>query len=243
MQSVSIDTTQQVQIDYKIASIGDRIFAFILDAVIMTIYFVIAIILIVDLSERMNSVVIFLGIMLPPVLYHFLFEFFWNGQSPGKRALGIKVVKMDGGRPGIGSYLIRWILRIFEITFTSGMAALVNILFNGKGQRLGDMAAGTTVIKNKAKTSLSQTVLADTEAGYEPKFTSVDKLSDADVSIIKELLNARSEYDRSTYFVMLVKIQKRIAQKLDLNLSKDIDSHQFLHTILKDYNYLHGRKA
>ena len=55
---------------------------------------------------------------LPMLLYHLLFEVFNNGQSIGKASLRIRVVKLDGSQPDLGSLLIRWLLRILDITFT-----------------------------------------------------------------------------------------------------------------------------
>lgn len=242
MDNVSIETTQQVSIDYEVADIGERIFAFILDSIVIGIYLIITLVWIIEVVGGINVGLYYMLIFLPVVLYHLLFEFFWNGQSLGKRALSIKVVRMDGTRPGIGNYLMRWIFRLFEISMTSGMVALCVILFNGKGQRIGDMAAGTTVIKSRRRTSLEDTMLADIEDGYEPHFQAVAELTDQDVAIIKEVLNSSYDYDRNTYLTMLDQTRNKVAGKLDISLSDETNSRQFLQTILKDYNYLHGRK-
>ncbi len=242
MDNVSIETTQQVSIDYEVADIGERIFAFILDSIIIGIYLIIMLVWMVEVIGGTNAGLFYMLIFLPVALYHLLFEFFWNGQSLGKRALSIKVVRMDGTRPGIGNYLMRWIFRIFEISMTSGMVALCVILFNGKGQRIGDMAAGTTVIKSRRRTSLDDTMLTDIEDGYEPRFSTAAELTDQDVAIIKEVLNSRYDYDRNTYLTMLAQTRDKVAQKLDISIPDDTDPHQFLQTILKDYNYIHGRK-
>lgn len=242
MDNVSIETTQQVSIDYEVADIGERIFAFILDSIVIGIYLIITLVWMFEVIGGSNAGLFYLLIFLPVALYHLLFEYFWNGQSLGKRALSIKVVRMDGTRPGIGNYLMRWIFRLFEISMTSGMVALCVILFNGKGQRIGDMAAGTTVVKNRRRTSLDDTMVTDIEDGYEPRFSTAAELTDQDVAIIKEVLNSRYEYDRNTFLTMLDQTRNKVAGKLGISVSDETNSRQFLQTILKDYNYLHGRK-
>jgi uncharacterized RDD family membrane protein YckC len=246
MPNVSVQTTQQVHLDYEIAGIGERIFAFIIDAFLLIIYVIVSLTWMFDIfggSSAGSYVIFYLMVYLPPMLYHLLFEFFWNGQSLGKRALGIKVVKMDGTRPNIGNYFLRWIFRLIDIGMTSGMGALFAILINGKGQRLGDMAAGTTVIKDQKRTSLSETMMTDLDEDYEPRYPSAANLSDHDVAIIKEVLNAEREYERNTYFLMLKKTQNRVSTKLGIEVSSALNAKQFLQIVLNDYNVLHGREG
>jgi hypothetical protein len=126
---------------------------------------------------------------------------------------------------------------------TSGMGALIVILINGKGQRMGDIAAGTTVIKNQERTSLSETMMTDIDEDYEPRYPSAVNLNDQDVAIIKEVLNAEQEYTRNTYFLMLTKTQNKISAKLEINASDDLNAKKFLQVIVKDYNVLHGQKG
>ena len=83
----------------------------------------------------------YLIVNLPTTFYSLIFEIAMNGQTPGKYLNKIRVVKIDGSKPTLGSYLTRWLLRIIDIWFFTGSVAVFTILFNGKGQRLGDIAA------------------------------------------------------------------------------------------------------
>ena len=163
-----------------------------------------------------------------------------EGQSLGKKALEIKVVQKNGKPPTLGSYLLRWIFRLIEITGTSGTLAFFTILINGHGQRLGDIAAGTTVIKKKKKTKLSDTMYADIAEGYDPQYPEVSCLSDNDISVVKEVLNAANNYDRRTYLNIALKTKNALKNKMGIELSDDIDSITFLRTVVKDYNFIHG---
>src|SRR5690606_34920667 len=96
---------------------------------------------------------------LPVIFYHLLCEVFMDGQTFGKKAIDIKVVKLDGSQPSVGSYFLRWLLQIVDLPFF-GAIGIITILVNGKGQRVGDLAAGTTVISLKHRTGIKDTILA-----------------------------------------------------------------------------------
>ncbi len=80
--------------------------------------------------------------------YYPFFELYYDGQTPGKRKLGLRVVTVDGGRVGFAASLARNILRVVDflpICFLTGMAS---VLFSERHQRLGDLASGTIVIRD-----------------------------------------------------------------------------------------------
>src|SRR5690606_25788624 len=108
MQTVSVRTTQNVVIDYPVASLGDRILAYFIDVLIMVAY-IILIFLVIGFGEIGSIAIIISLISIPLFLYHLLFEIFMNGQSPAKRQMNIKVVRLDGTPPTIGNYIIRWL--------------------------------------------------------------------------------------------------------------------------------------
>ncbi|HSJ12595.1 MAG TPA: RDD family protein, partial [Gillisia sp.] len=144
MDNYQIETAQNIGIKQNVAGIGDRILAFIIDALILIGYAILASFGIAGLGLDGGQLwVYYLIIGLPVFLYHLIWEIFNNGKSPGKAALNIKVARLDGSRPGFGQYIIRWLLRLIDISISSGGVAIVTILLNGKGQRLGDLAAGT----------------------------------------------------------------------------------------------------
>lgn len=171
-------------------------------------------------------------IILPLLLYHVLWESLWNGQSPGKAALDLRVVKLDGSKPAVSNYLVRWLLRIVDITTTSGSVAVVTILLNGRGQRLGDLAAGTTVISERVRTGLDSTVLVNIPEDYQPVYPQVTVLSDRDVQEIKEIY--RSSLNNANYRV-IGKLSYRVSELLQV--TPEEKPVQFLKTVLRDYSY------
>jgi uncharacterized RDD family membrane protein YckC len=233
MQTVSVRTTQNVFIQYPLASLGDRILAYLLDTLIIIAYAFFTGFLLV-LSQA-TSIAIILGTLLIPIfLYHLLFEIFMNGQSPGKRQLGIKVVRTDGTPPTVGNYIIRWLLRLIEIDILSGAVAMLVIALNGKGQRLGDIAAGTTVVKQaRPQEVTAKEVFTVPDEQYTPVFPQVTQLTDHDVEVIQQALDVnRTSGNNQPVLAVTGKVKSL------LNIQTDMPPVKFLYTILKDYSHL-----
>ena len=243
MQTIEIETTQNVNIEYPVASVGERVVAAIIDQLIMVGYLIAIIFLyiwILNVTEGSTyyfPVAYFVVLFLPLFFYHLLCETFLNGQSFGKKIMKMRVVKLDGSQAGIGSYFLRWIIAPIDIYFTYGSVGLITMLINGKGQRLGDLAANTTVVKLKASAKLEDTILHSTPVNYEVKFPQVSTLSDKDISIVKEVLDLNyKQPDAMMYEKILHKTKEAIEKKIGVNST--MHPLTFLDTVLKDYNYL-----
>ena len=245
MQTIEIETTQNVNIEYPVASVGERVVAAIIDQLIMVgyliafIFFYIWLLNVTEGSAFYFPVAYFVVLFLPLFFYHLLSETFLNGQSFGKKIMKMRVVKLDGSQAGIGSYFLRWIIAPIDIYFTYGSVGLITMLINGKGQRLGDLAANTTVVKLKASARLEDTILHSTPVNYEVNFPQVSNLSDKDISIVKEVLDLNyKQPDAMMYERILHKTKEAIEKKI--GVSSNLHPLTFLDTVLKDYNYLLG---
>lgn len=246
MSKIGVETAQHVELNYKPAGVVERILAYIIDGVVLGVYFIAMSLIESAGSSPVDSVadqgdvwIEMLLIILPAWLYHLILEVLWNGYTVGKWLMGIRVVKLDGTRPGIINYLIRWFIRLFEVTMTSGGLALITILINGKGQRLGDIAAKTCVIKISRSTQLSDTVLDNFSEDYEAQFPQVMELSDKDITVINDLLKSRDKYEYATWLRMINKTKDVIEKKMGLT-GNTMGAVRFLHQVKKDYNALHG---
>jgi len=233
MDKFQIETAQNIGIHQNVAGIGDRILAFLLDILIIVGYAILASFAIAGLGmEKGEQWVYYLIIGLPVFLYYLLWEIFNNGRTPGKAALEIRVVKLDGSRPRFSQYLIRWLLRLVDISFSSGSIAVVTILLNGKGQRLGDLAAGTTVITEKKQLNLSQTLLVDIPDNYMPHYPQVTLLKDRDIQNIKRV-----------YQKAKIQGNHRVIISLSEKISKILEVHpeerpeEFVQNVLRDYSF------
>ena len=156
---VTIETPEHIQLSYELAGIGSRFLAGFVDSLIQTIAIVhiaIAVSLIGSLEGEVARmpirVVIVVGAGLLIVIgYYVLFEMIWDGQSPGKRMAGLRVIRADGTPIAIGDSLIRNILRLVDLIPIYYTVGIIAVFFTKRCQRLGDLAAGTIVVKERAR--------------------------------------------------------------------------------------------
>lgn len=234
MDNFRIETAQNVTIQQNVASLYNRIGAFLLDLLIIVAYYMLIMLIIIALDYKpTESIYVFYALLsLPVFFYSLIFETLMNGQTPGKYVSKIRVVKIDGSKPTFGSYLIRWVLRIIDISLASGSVAILTILLNGKGQRLGDLAAGTTVISEQKKITINDTLLVDIPEEYAPTFPQVTLLNDKDIQTIKQLyLTAKRRGNHKT----ILKLHTKIIEIT--GITTEMKPSNFIDVVLKDYNY------
>lgn len=232
MHTISVRTAQNVFIHYPVASIGDRILAHLIDTLIKILYYV-ALIVLFDQTGMREDWIIYVSLSIPLIAYRLGFEIFMNGQTPGKRAMNIQVVKMDGTQPSIGAYIVRWLFALLEFSLLYGVIAVLTVLISGKGQRLGDVVAGTAVVKlipQEAYTS--REVFVSTDDAYQPTFNQVIALSEKDVELIHQALEVNRTQGNSKPLLMATDRVKSL-----LGIQSDMAPVKFLYTIVKDYQH------
>lgn len=236
MTKIKITTSQNIEIEYELASIFDRILAWLIDIVIIVGYVGIASMVVTAAIGDISGGAIAL-VSLPGLLYHLLCETLFQGQSVGKMALRIKVVRVDGSPPNFGHFLLRWIFRLVEnpVVFY-GAVTIGAIAFSPRGQRFGDMMAGTTVIKLERKVSLADTLYAPSKEGYQAMFPEVGRLDDADANTIRDVLRL---YRMEANMGVLNACANRICHVLGIAPPQNMNAEQFLRYVLKDYAHLH----
>jgi uncharacterized RDD family membrane protein YckC len=239
MQTIRITTSQNIDIDYEVAGVGDRVVARIIDFVIFILIFILGVIASSFISRNIDSSV---TIIVLVSIYASLFVFYdlacetlMNGQSIGKLVMKIKVISLDGTRPTFSQYLLRWLFRIVDFTLSSEMCGLICVAVSDKHQRIGDMVAGTTLIKTQPRTLINNLVFNPVAENYEPVFKEVTLLNDRDIALIHEVINNYFKTGNST---VVYTMADRIKQHLSVQQPPNMNSIQFLQTIIKDYTHI-----
>jgi hypothetical protein len=172
--------------------------------------------------------------------YDLYMEIIFHGQSIGKKIMKIKVMMLDGTEPTIVAYLLRWVLALVDVTITMGAAAIISIIASKNGQRLGDMAANTTVVRIKSDFEIGHTIYETIHENYQTVFPEVRKLSDSDINLVKDLVNAYTRVDPPENLYNAVTLAKeKLEQKM--GIQTDMEPYRFLRTIIKDYNSEYGK--
>lgn len=237
MAESTIITGQFVRISQTPASVGERILALVIDYFLLSIYIIGISLLLTKLNIHAFSGVsfffLFVFIYLPALCYSLLCEVFNRGQSIGKRLLNIRVVKADGSTPSLSAYLLRWLLFVIDVPLTGGLGLIV-ILVTKNSQRLGDLAAGTMVIKEKnyRKIQVSLDEFDYLTQNYRPVFPQASDLSLEQINVISKTL-ASGEKDRLRRIHQLA---EKVRTLLTIHPEKT-DDEKFLNTLLRDYQY------
>ncbi len=246
MSQIAINTSQNVNINFNTASVGDRMIAFIIDLLIKVAYGIAVFYIFFNLMDlgyllsgldQWSVMAVYIILLFPTVIYPVVLESLMEGQTPGKKAMKIRVVKIDGYQAGLGDYMIRWVFRIIDTSF-AGVIGLIAMVVSKNNQRLGDMAAGTAVISLKNNINISHTILENIHESYIPTFPQVIALSDNDMRIIKDnYLKALKVDDRQ----IITKLSDKIKSILKVDIDAKMTERQFIGIIIKDYNYYTGR--
>lgn len=235
METLHIDTFQNIDIEQPIASVAERIVATILDLLFMSGYLVIMSLL----SNVLHLSALMIVGVLPVLFYSLISELAMNGQSWGKKIMKIKVIKTDGTNTTFSSYFLRWITSLLEVFALLGSLALITIIINRKGQRLGDIAANTAVIRLREK-NFKTTIFTEVPSDYTVVYPEAGKLSINDLYTIQEVLKILKSYDTDVDKKAMAQ-KARIAVEKKLNITSEQKSMQFFETLIRDYNFINSR--
>jgi len=235
--NITVETTQNVDLELSLAPLGERILACLIDGIIRGAI-VIALMLLAGaimpnmmIGSNPVMVAIIILVMLPFISYHLLFEIFNNGQSPGKRLFGLRVVSLSGNSVSIGAYVLRWLFRLVDFQLFSGLIALIAVAASEKGQRLGDMVAGTTVIKERQRIGFHRLAYDETKPAYVPTYTQAAQLTPAHVELIKETLDNFQLAGSDVHVALLADKTAGI-----LGVTYTEHPRKFLRTVVNDYS-------
>lgn len=242
-KNIDIKTTQNVTIEYELASLRERMLAWLLDTVIILFGYGVLVFVVTLLTGGAafdNMGLAMLIGLLPFILffiYHSAFEI-WNlGQTLGKKALNIRVVRLDGKDPEWSDVILRAFLQIVDTIFSSGVIGAVLIKTTPKSQRLGDMAANTTVIKlfnSRYQFRLTDILSIATLENYQPVYPQVRRLGEQDMLFVKQMLTRYQRYPNDAHLYAMEDLITHLMPLLDIE-RRPMNSVEFLKTLLRDY--------
>jgi uncharacterized RDD family membrane protein YckC len=157
-----IDTPENVVLEAEIAGFGSRCIAALLDYLLVIVVMIVLYLLFAS-AIRNNApddptVAVSLFVLIQFLIisfYHLIFEFLWNGQTPGKRRIGIRVVQINGLPMNASSILIRNLVRLFDFLPVLYGVGLLVLFSTKRTQRLGDLAARTIVVYERPQLNLN----------------------------------------------------------------------------------------
>jgi uncharacterized RDD family membrane protein YckC len=249
----TIDTPENIEFAYDIAGIGSRFLAAIIDTLLIGIAQAVVILVGGLVSSAVGlraagSLLAAFGVLLAFVIlwgYYIAFELLWNGQSPGKRAIGLRVVR-EGGRPiTFVSSAIRNLIRIVDfLPALYGIGVLV-MFVDRRSRRLGDLAGGTLVVKERRGVTLESLTgagavappaLAPGETLPQPTLPNIGLLDERDYNLVQEFLSRRGELGHDARARLGAQLAGGIQARL--GLPQGGDAERFLQYVAGEYQLM-----
>jgi uncharacterized RDD family membrane protein YckC len=262
MRTIEFETPENVQISYQAAGLGARFIAWLVDQILVffiSILLVLAVFILLvasdaigdsmsSLAERLESaeddphageeiakymlggMTIILG--FTSILYYGFSELFMRGQTLGKRWLGLRVVKANGFALDVGSVFVRNLFRPVDHL----PPLWVTPVLSARGQRFGDMVAGTIVVAdhppplNRVRIELSERPLAEARFRFEK--SALASLSHDDYESLEQLLDRWDDIPQSQLEQLLQGLIQPLARRLKAEAPADPDRLQFLEDLM-----------
>jgi uncharacterized RDD family membrane protein YckC len=199
-------------------------------------------------------------LLVIPFLTYFLWqELLFNGRTFGKLIVGIKVISLDGYKARPAQIMNRWLFRLidsavityfvinvvsqnsivsFFINFLISLVAFIFFIKSSKEQRIGDIVADTIVVDLKKETQLADTLYVEVDDKYIPAYPQVTKLSDRDISIIKDIL---VQYYKNGNMELMYRVYEKVVNALQVK-PNEYTPDLFFEKLLADYNYYTTRE-
>ena len=241
MKTVDVVTSHNISIDYEAASVMNRGIALFLDLLIMFVYTIIISIILGAIGigwggGELADILGYIVGLLPVMLYSLMFEFLLKGQTPGKMAMGIRVVNLNGENASLGDYTLRWSFKIIDLWFSAGAIGALFISTTEKGQRLGDLLAQTAVVRNKPEQiySIRDILNIKDRSKHEPTYLNSYRFTDEDMILIKNAITRVKKYPNEPHKQLVRDLAAKAAELLNLEEAPK-KKLTFLKTLLQDY--------
>ncbi|HBS88153.1 MAG: hypothetical protein A2W91_05240 [Bacteroidetes bacterium GWF2_38_335] len=237
MRTIDITTSQKVTISYEISSYQERMVAYIIDVLVMVASILIFRILTNLLFNSLSLDYFQYFVILPVIfLYTPVSELIFSGQSIGKKAMGIKIFKIDGSELSITDIAIRWAFRSIDIYLSLGSVATVLISSSQYGQRLGCQLSNTAVVRLKSKLefSLKDILSIKSSENYQVTYPEVKKLPEQDMVLIKKTIDRYNRHPNKAHTEAIRLLVKKVCALLLIS-EPEKNKLVFLQTLLKDY--------
>ncbi len=229
MEGFAFRNIRNVELVRERGALGARIAATFLDFFVFLAYGII-LFLWEPTQELIRGSTTF-GVLfyLPVFFYHFICEAFFEGRSIGKYTMGIRVMNLDGSSPTLGNYFLRWIFRSLDMMF-GWTVGILSIVLTENGQRIGDLAAGTVLVRDRRPPSIGS-IWAPPEEDRELCFEEAAQLTDQEVAVLKEALD-RWKYSERPIQALTERIKERTG------LETELSPKELARTLIADHDLL-----
>ncbi len=209
-ETLAIQTPENVAFGYQVAGIGSRFMASLLDTLLIVVLQIVGVVVMALIISALKEappqlyawIIAIFGIVLALFYggYYVFFEMLWNGQSPGKRWVGLRVIRTNGTPITLSEALIRNLVRIVDFLPAAYGVGVVTMFIDKRSRRLGDLAAGTLVVQDRAPITIQELALKralrlqpDAPGNISLEGFPLERLTNADLNLIEDFLERRAQ--------------------------------------------------
>ena len=252
-ETIVVQTPEYVEIEYELAGIGSRVIAGLVDTIVQ--FFITALIVIAGIylfhllsplgsGNPLDLVAILLigaGGLVGFVAYWVVLEMVTNGQSIGKRMAGLRVIRDDGTPINLWDSIIRNVVRIVDLLVPPFYwSAIVSVWVSSRSKRLGDHAAGTVVVKERAPEMPTTTAPPVPPVQYRVAPTAADEelmahirmLSAQEADAAERFLERRHELAAEVRAQLASRLAGSISSHLGVSAGAWASAEEFLVAVL-----------
>jgi uncharacterized RDD family membrane protein YckC len=232
-ETLDIQTPENIAFGYQIAGIGSRFLATLLDTILVGLLQAVVILVLVLImkaydgsifADQLSAWVIAIFGLITTLFYwgyYIFFEMLWNGQSPGKRWVGLRVIRSNGTPITLAESLIRNLARLVDFLPAAYGVGIITMFIDKQSRRLGDLAAGTLVVQDYApitiqELSVKRTVHLRPWANIVLDGFPIERLTNNDLNLIEDFLLRRDQLTHRE--ALAINILNTLYQRLGLPL-------------------------
>lgn len=237
MKTAEVLTSQNVTIQYELASVRDRFLALLLDQVLL--WFSVAIVTSIGnlvFPFGFGGLFWIVVLIIAVCCYTLIFEIVMDGQTPGKRVMGIKVIKLNGKEALSADYFLRWVMRLIDIWLCIGSIAAMMVASGHRAQRLGGLLSDTIVIRTRPSipVSLESVLKLHSKTEEEVWYPAVTRYSEDDMLYAKHVLDLYIKRPNEAHRGVLKELIMRICEDLRVD-QKGLSDTKFIRKLIRDY--------
>jgi uncharacterized RDD family membrane protein YckC len=244
--SSGIVTPEAVLLEFSEAGLGSRSLAFLVDlgvraALLYAVLFVLGAAGFV-LDETVIVVALAAAGFAIVLVYPVVWETIWNGRTPGKMLIGLRVVTVEGAPVRFRHAAIRSGLGLVDFLVGAGAVAILTVLVTRRNQRLGDLAAGTIVLRERQAAAFSQPIVFRPPPGWGPFASSLDvaPLGDDAYVLVRSFLLRVTELRDDARRRLAGELATLVADAVGVRLPPGTDAEAFLVAVAAAYQVRHG---
>jgi uncharacterized RDD family membrane protein YckC len=207
---LTVATPERVALSLPLAGLGSRAIAYLIDLAVVFGFAAVAYFIYAffdpDLTKTWQAASGFaramfgLGVFAITWVYWTALEALWRGQTPGKRAMRIRVVRSDGAPATVVECAVRNLVRVVDFAPACYPVGLISMLVDSKHRRLGDLVAGTLLVREE-QVDLDR---------YAKVRQTAQKLSDADLELLTQFLARADTLDAASRTQLAEQISKKL---------------------------------